>query len=130
MARARGNARKKKVRLTDHTAATVMEIAPRRAPSPRPEATAEPDSALFSSFSLLDLLRAEPDAVAMPAAYNELAHIFTGAGEFPTTRFVFGVATCPHCRNEMVYYQERAILAAGYHFRCRVCQQEMLASLD
>jgi hypothetical protein len=29
----------------------------------------------------------------------------------------------------MVYYQERALLAAGYRFRCRVCQHELLASL-
>ena len=75
MSRARGNARKKKVRLTDHTAASVMEIAPRKtvaesAPPP------EEQDALF--FSILDLLRSEPDdPISVPAAYNDAAHIFT-----------------------------------------------------
>lgn len=130
MARARGNARKRKVRLTDHTAATVMEIAPRQPAAARPAPSAEPDGLTFSSFSILDLLRSEPDAVSMPAAYNELAHIFAGAPGFPTKHFVFGLVLCPRCHNEMVYYQDRAILAAGYRFRCRICQHELLATLD
>ena len=128
MSRARGNARKKKVRLTDHTAASVMEIAPRKTAA---ESAPLPEEQDALSFSILDLLRSEPDdPVSVPAAYNEAAHIFTEAAGFAALQFVLGLVVCPQCRNEMIYYQDRSVLAGGYSFRCRICQHELVASVD
>ena len=126
MSRARGRALKKKARLTNHTLSAVMEI-DRRAASEDPAA----QSAALESVELdiLELLRAEPNAAAVPASYNDAGSVFLGAAAFPAEQFVLGLILCPQCHNEMVYYQERALLAAGYRFRCRVCQHELLVSL-
>ena len=126
MSRARGRSRKKKERLTSHTLSAVMEIDRRAAPQ---GPAAQPAALEAVELDILELLRAEPNAATVPASYNDAASVFMGAAGFPAEQFVFGLMVCPQCHNEMVYYQERARLAAGYHFRCRVCQHELLASL-
>src|SRR5437764_9831146 len=126
MSRARGHSRKKKARLTSHTLSAVMEI-DRRAAAQEP--AAQPAALESVELDILELLRAEPDAATVPASYNDAASVFMGAAGFPAGQFVFGLMLCPQCHNEMVYYQERALLAAGYRFRCRVCQHELLAAL-
>ena len=127
MSRARGRAHnKKKARLTNHTLSAVMEI-DRRAAAEDP--AAQPAALESVELDILELLRAEPDAATVPASYNDAASVFMGAAGFPAEQFVFGLMLCPQCHNEMVYYQVRAVLAAGYGFRCRVCQHELLASL-
>src|SRR2546430_11741547 len=118
MSRARGRAHKKKARLTNHTLSAVMEI-DRRAAAEDPAAqTAALESV---ELDILELLRAEPDAATVPASYNDAGSVFTGAADFPAAHFVFGLMVGPQCHNEMVYYQERALLAAGYRFRGRGC---------
>jgi len=142
-----GNARKKKARLTDQTFSTVMEIGhvapdsatvkPRESGTPEP-GTREPDESGDSSLdvmslpvvsSILDLWRSEPDAPVIPAVYNDPTHIFKDASGFPTEHFAVGLVVCPECRNEMFYYQDRAVLVEGYRFRCRICQHELVAVL-
>lgn len=134
MSRLRGNARKKKSRLTNRTLSAVMEIG-RRRENPEvasgADATPEQESALDTvELDILALLRTEPDTATVPAVYNDAGRAFTGAGAFPADRYVFGLMICPACHNEMVYYQRRDLLAGGYGFRCRVCQHEIVASLD
>src|SRR5438132_9076637 len=107
-------ARKKKARLTNHTLSAVMEL-DRRAAAEEP--AAQPATLESVELDILALLRAEPDAATVPASYNEAASVFMGASGFPADQFVFGLILCPQCHNEMVYYQERALLAAGYGFR-------------
>ena len=126
MSRARGHARKKKARLTGHTLSAVMELDRRSAPE---EPAAQPGALESVELDILDLLRAEPNVAAVPASYNDAGSVFMGAADFPAGQFVLGLIRCPQCHNEMVYYQERALLATGYRFRCRVCQHELLASL-
>ena len=127
MSRARGRAHnKKKARLTNHTLSAVMEIDHRSAAE---DPAAQPAALESVELDILELLRAEPDAATVPASYNDAGSVFMGAAGFPADQFVFGLILCPQCHNEMVYYQERALLAAGYRFRCRVCQHELLASL-
>jgi hypothetical protein len=126
MSRARGHARKKKARLTSHTLSAVMDL-DRRAAAEEP--AAQPAALEAVERDILELLRAEPNAAAVPASYNDAGSVFMGAADFPADQFVLGLILCPQCHNEMVYYQERALLAAGYRFRCRVCQHELLASL-
>ena len=122
MSRARGHARKKKARLTSHTLSAVMDL-------DRSTVAAQPAALESVERDILEWLRAEPNAAAVPASYNDAGSVFMGAAAFPAERFVLGLIYCPQCHNEMVYYQERALLAAGYRFRCRVCQHELLASL-
>ncbi len=126
MARPRGNARKKKTRLTDASFSAVMEVGgPRAEPVERP-----PDETSESVISsILELLRAEPDAVVMPVVYNDASRVLTAAPGYPAERFVFGLTVCSECRSENIYYQDRDVLAAGYRFRCRICQHELVASL-
>jgi hypothetical protein len=126
MSRARGHARKKKARLTSHTLSAVMELDRRSAAE---EPAAQPGALESVELDILDLLRAEPNVAAVPASYNDAGSVFMGAADFPADQFVLGLILCPQCHNEMVYYQERTLLAAGYRFRCRVCQHELLASL-
>jgi hypothetical protein len=126
MPRARGHARRKKARLTNRTFAAVMESGRRVAAE---EPATQPAALESVELDILDMLRAEPGAVSIPASYNDAGSVFTGAAGFPADHFVFGLMVCPECHNEMVYYQERDLLAAGYRFRCRVCQHELLASL-
>jgi ribosomal protein S27E len=126
MSRPRGHARKKKARLSNGTLSAVMDIGRHGAAE---EPAAQPAALQSVELDILALLRAEPGAAAVPASYNEAASIFVGAAGFPADRFVFGLVLCPQCHNEMIYYQERALLAAGYRFRCRVCQHELLAAL-
>ena len=126
MSRARGRAHKKKARLTNHTLSAVMEM-DRRTTAEEP--AAQPAALESVERDILELLRAEPNASAVPASYNDAGSVFLGAAAFPAEQFVLGLILCPQCHNEMVYYQERAVLAAGYGFRCRVCQHELLASL-
>ena len=126
MSRARGHARKKKARLTSHTLSAVMDL-DRGAVAEEP--AAQPGALESVELDILELLRAEPNAAAVPASYNDAGSVFMGAADFPADQFVLGLIQCPQCHNEMVYYQERALLAAGYRFRCRVCQHELLASL-
>jgi hypothetical protein len=126
MSRARGHARKKKARLSNHTLSAVMDL-DRSAAAEEP--AAQPGALESVERDILELLRAEPNAAAVPASYNDAGSVFMGADGFPADRFVLGLLRCPQCHNEMVYYQERALLAAGYRFRCRVCQHELLASL-
>ena len=126
MSRARGHARKKKARLTSHTLSAVMDL-DRNAAAEQP--AAQPGALESVERDILELLRAEPNAAAVPAFYNDASSVFMGAAGFPAEQFVLGLIQCPQCHNEMVYYQERALLAAGYRFRCRVCQHELLASL-
>jgi hypothetical protein len=126
MSRARGHARKKKARLTSHTLSVVMDL-DRGAAAEQP--AAQPGALESVERDILELLRAEPNAAAVPASYNDAGSVFMGAADFPAEHFVLGLILCPQCHNEMVYYQERALLTAGYHFRCRVCQHELLAAL-
>jgi hypothetical protein len=126
MSRARGHARKKKARLTSHTLSVVMDL-DRGAAAEQP--AAQPGALESVERDILELLRAEPNAAAVPASYNDAGSVFMGAADFPAEHFVLGLILCPQCHNEMVYYQERALLTAGYRFRCRVCQHELLASL-
>ncbi len=141
MSRARGNARKKKTRLTEQSLSAVMEVARPRtvvegvASDGGGFVAADADTtALLSDAadpvvsSILELLRAEPDVATMPAAYNDPARVFTGAPDYPARRYIFGLVICPECHNENMYYQDRDALAAGYHFRCRICQHELLAT--
>jgi len=138
-----GNARKKKARLTDQTFSDVMEIghvaSSPTAVEPREPGTREPDQSGDGSLdvtslpvvsSILDLWRSEPDEPIIPAVYNDPKHIFKNASGFPTDHFAVGLVVCPECRNEMFYYQDRAVLAEGYHFRCRICQHELVAVLS
>ena len=129
MARTRGHTRKKKARLTTENFSAVMEIGRRPA---RAEADPAPETAAVDvvEFDILELLRAEPDTVSVPTAYNDPSSVFAGATDFATDRYVLGLIVCPECRNEMMYYQRRDVLAAGYRFRCRICQHELLATLD
>jgi len=129
MARARGNARKRKARLTNETFSAVMDISRRAEPAAVEEVT-ETATVEVVEFNILDLLRAEPEVVSMPAAYNEGASIYTGAPGFATDRYVLGLVKCAECHNEMTYYQQRDLLRARYTFRCRICQHELLATLD
>lgn len=120
--------RRKKTRLSSQTLSTVISMG-------RPPDIAEPPEGSASGvdlieFNILDLLRSEPEESVVPAAYNEAGSMFTGAADFPSERFVFGLMICPACRNEMIYYQERDRLLAGYPFRCRVCQHPLLACLS
>ncbi len=129
MARPRGNARKKKTRLTDASFSAVMEVGgPRAEPVDRPpdEASSTSESVISS---ILELLRTEPDAVVMPAVYNDASRVLTAVPGYPAERFVFGLIVCPECHSENIYYQDRDVLAAGYRFRCRICQHELVASL-
>jgi hypothetical protein len=126
MSRARGHARKKKARLTSHTLSAVMDL-DRGAAAEQP--AAQPGALESVERDILELLRAEPNVAAVPASYNDAGSVFMGAADFRAEQFVLGLILCPQCHNEMVYYQERALLAAGYRFRCRVCQHELLASL-
>jgi len=126
MSRARGRAHKKKARLTNHTLSAVREIDHRSAAE---DPAAQPAALESVELDILELLRAEPNAATVPASYNDAGSVFMGAAGFPADQFVFGLILCPQCHNEMVYYQVRAVLAAGYGFRCRVCQHELLASL-
>lgn len=139
MVRARGNARKKKTRLTDESLSAVMEVAGPRVAVAGMAGVAAPDDALSGAptststsdsvvSSILELLRSEPDIAVMPAAYNDPSRVFTGAADYPAGRYLFGLAVCPECRHENMYYQDRDVLAAGYHFRCRICQHELLAT--
>lgn len=130
MARARGNARKRKTRLTNQTFSAVMDLSRRAEPEAVDEVEGAEPVTDSLEFNILDLLRAEPEVVSVPAAYNEPASIFTPAGGFATDRYVLGLMQCSECRNEMMYYQRREILSAGYAFRCRICQHELLATLD
>lgn len=131
MTRLRGNARKRKARLTNQTLSAVMEVGGRRAEVAEEQPAAEKDAALDTvELDILALLRSEPDTIAMPAVYNDSTRVYTGSADFQTERFIFGLMLCPQCHNEMVYYQQRELLAAGYHFRCRICQHELVASLD
>ncbi len=141
MVRARGNARKKKTRLTEESLSAVMEVARPRvaatetAQGVTEEATRDGSVSEVSSSasdsvvsSILELLRAEPDVAVMPAAYNDPSRAFSGAADYPAQRYLFGLAVCPECRHENMYYQDRDVLAAGYHFRCRICQHELRAT--
>ena len=143
MARARGNAQKKKTRLTEQSLSAVMEVAPQRgprrgavaggaAPDSADRATHEPapTTSAFDSVisSIVELLRTEPDVDSMPAAYNDPERVLTAAQHYPARRYVLGLVVCPECRNENIYYQDRDLLAAGYPFRCRFCQHELLAT--
>ncbi len=143
MARGRGNggnARKKKTRLTEQSLSAVMEVAPRSgpgrgvganggAPDSADRATHESLSPTSDSVisSILELLRTEPDVASMPAAYNDPDLVLTEAPHYPARRYIFGLVVCLECRNENIYYQDRDLLAAGYPFRCRICQHELLA---
>ena len=143
MARGRGNAQKKKTRLTEQSLSAVMEIAPRRgsgrgaitggaASDSVDRATREPVSttSTFDSVisSIVELLRTDPDVAGMPPAYNDPDRVLTDAPHYPARRYVFGLVVCSECRNENIYYQDRDLLAAGYPFRCRICQHELLAT--
>jgi|SRR5438477_9606144 len=125
MSRARGHARRKKARLTNRTLSAAMEVGHHAVAE---EPAAQPTTLESVELDILELLRAEPGAATVPASYNDAGSVFTGAAGFPADHFVFGLMVCPQCHNEMVYYQERDLLAAGYRFRCRVCQHELLAS--
>lgn len=128
MARMRGHARRRKTRLTHQSLSAVMDI--HRKAAPAVDAAREATSLDAVELNILELLRSEPDIVAMPAAYNDAASIFEADGLFPTERYVLGLLVCAACRNEVVYYQRREVLSDGYHFRCRVCQNELLATID
>ena len=123
MSRMRGHARRRRPRQTDQAPSTLVAD----------EATGEQGELGTGSDSLLDILeflrRAQPDPVAVPASYNDPASIFTSAAAFPTERYVLGLIACPECQNEILYYQDRDVLAAGYHFRCRICQCMVQATL-
>lgn len=121
MSRTRGHMRRKKSRLTGQTLSAVMEL------GQRDDAAVESDDLV--ELDILELLKSPPDVVTVPAAYNDAGSIYTGASAFPAQQFVFGLTVCPECHNELVYYQDRDVLAAGYLFRCRVCQHEVRASL-
>jgi len=142
VARARGNARKKKTRLTEQSLSDVMEVARPRAvvvDAPARGSTSADGGAVSGEglsppsdpviSSILELLRSEPDVATMPAVYNDPSRAFTEAPHYPARRYVFGLVVCPECHNENMYYQDRAALAAGYRFRCRICQHELLATL-
>src|SRR5579875_1823181 len=118
MARARGNARKRKARLTNETFSAVMDISRRAEPAAVEEVVETTIDVV--ELNILDLLRAEPEVVTMPAAYNEAASIYTGAASFATDRYMLGLVKCPECHNEMTYYQQRDVLRVGYTFRCRI----------
>ncbi len=147
MARGRGNggnARKRKTRLTEQSLSAVMEVAPQRGagrsvvgdgsvPATADRATREPlpstsDTSDSVISSILELLRTEPDVASMPATYNDPDRVLTEAPHYPARRYVFGLVVCPECRNENIYYQDRDLLTAGYPFRCRICQHELLAT--
>ena len=122
MSRTRGHTRRKKSRLTGQTLSAVMELGQR-------DSGAAVESADLVELDILELLKAPPDVVTVPAAYNDVGSIYMGASAFPAQQFVFGLMVCAECHNELVYYQDRDVLAAGYLFRCRVCQHEVRASL-
>jgi len=147
-----GNARKKKARLTDQTFSDVMAIGhvppgpaavelrerEARESGTREPGTRQPDQGGDGSLdvtslpvvsSILDLWRSEPDEPVIPAVYNDPGHVLKDAAGFPADHFAVGLVACPECRNEMFYYQDRAVLAEGYRFRCRICQHELLAVL-
>lgn len=130
MPRARGNARKKKARLTERTLSAVMEVArPRKAPEEEAAASLESTEPVIAT--ILELLRAEPEMPSMPAIYNEASRAYRNAAGFPSERYVIGLAVCPACHNENIYYQDRDLLSSGFTFRCRVCQHELQpAALD
>jgi len=118
-----GNARKRKTRLTEQSLSAVMEVAPQRGagrsvvgdgsvPATADRATREP----------------LPSTSSMPATYNDPDRVLTEAPHYPARRYVFGLVVCPECRNENIYYQDRDLLTAGYPFRCRICQHELLAT--
>lgn len=142
MARTRGHTRKRKTRLTNQTFSAVMDLGRRADPAAveaavetvetveTVDAAAEPTPVESVEFNILDLLRAEPETVSIPAAYNEPGSIFRDANGFATDSYLLGLVLCPECHNEMMYYQRREALVAGYHFRCWVCQHELLAALD
>lgn len=121
----RGNARKKKARLTERTLSAVMEVArPRKAPEEEAVASS-PESAEPVIATILELLRAEPETPSMPAIYNDASRAFRNGAGFPSERYVIGLAICPECHNENIYYQDRDLLSSGFTFRCRVCQHEL-----
>ena len=131
MGRPHGNARKRKARLTESTfSADVTGDSP--APVDADSASgyvvapAEPDAVISS---ILDLLRIEQDTPVLPAAYNDSRHIFHGAPRFPTDRYIVGLLQCSECHNEMIYYQDRDVVTAGFTFRCRICQHPLVATL-
>lgn len=123
MSRMRGHARRRRPRQPDQSPSTLVDDG----------SLAEQVELSDSSESLLDILdflrHTQPDPVAVPASYNDPASIFTGAATFPTERYVLGLVACPQCQNEILYYQDRDVLAAGYRFRCRICQCVVQASL-
>jgi len=130
--RPRGNARKRKARLTDQTFTAVVA-------GERPEAAvAAPDGVEGAAphveetsgiDDLLELLRTVPDAPTLPASYNDPNHILRDAKGFPASRYVIGLLQCSECHNEIIYYQRREVLEAGFQFRCRFCQHELVATL-
>jgi hypothetical protein len=127
MARARGHMRRRKARMSTQTLNTAMAIGHVTVADKAPADTESAEG--FVEFNILDLLRTEPDETAVPAAYNDPASVFTGAPAFPSDRYVFGLIRCSACHNEMIYYQDRVRLSAGYAFRCRICQHALLARL-
>lgn len=131
MTRLRGNARKRKARLTNQTLSAVMEVGGRRSEAAQEQPEVEKDAALETvELDILALLRSEPDTTTVPAVYNDTTRVYTGSADFQTDRFIFGLMLCPQCHSEMVYYQRREVLESGYHFRCRICQHELVATLD
>lgn len=128
MARARSHVRRKKVRLTSQSLSAV--ISQERSADAAGAGDDVDPTHNFVEFNILDLLRDEPASVVIPAAYNDASSVFTGAENFAASGFVFGLMVCPACRNEMIYYQQRDSLASGYRFRCRVCQYQLVASLQ
>lgn len=130
MPRPRGNARKRKARLTDQTFTAVVA-------GERPEASA-PDGVDGVSYyveetsgieDLLELLRMVPDAPTVPASYNDPTQTLRDIAGFPASLYVIGLLQCTECHNEIIYYQKREVLDAGYRFRCRFCQHELIATL-
>jgi hypothetical protein len=119
----RGHARRRKPRQPDQSPSTLVDD----------DAMADQAELQVTGDSLLDILdflrHAEPDPVAVPASYNDPTSIFTSAAAFPTERYVLGLVACPECQNEILYYQDRDVLAAGYRFRCRICQCVVQATL-
>jgi len=130
--RPRGNARKRKARLTDQTFTAVVA-------GDRPEAVVAPLEGSEGSLlrveetsgidDLLELLRAVPDAPALPASYNDPQQTLRDTAAFSASRYVIGLLQCSECHNEIIYYQKRDVLAAGFQFRCRFCQHELVATL-
>src|SRR2546423_10358938 len=99
MSRARGHARKKKARLSSHTLSAVMDLDRGAAVE---EPAAQPGALESVERNILDLLRAEPNASAVPASYNDAGSVFMGAAPFPAGQLVLGRTPCPQCHNPVV----------------------------